>query len=226
MLGIIKQVGVLRFIAAGVAEVYRKVWRQFVCNSYSQNWEDVVIDRLLKFPQKGFYVEIGAYRPKRLSNTWRFYKKGLRGIVVEPNPNVIDKFKKYRPKDKFVSVGLGSRDGILKYYKFDIPALNTFSKKEADASQKKGYRISEILDVRVIGIKKFLTNYVGNNKIDILSIDTEGWDNLILKNWDWKYRPKIICVETNKKNSIEARLTKQDYTLVTRTESNSIFASK
>ena len=222
----IGQVGLGGLLKAGISEVYRKVWRQCVYNSFSQNWEDVIIDRLLNYPKKGFYVEIGAYHPKRLSNTYRFYKRGFWGVVVEPNPKVAREFKRDRPRDKFVSAGVGAKDGVMKYVKFDIPALNTFSEKEAKVSRQKGLRRLEMVDIKVIGIKKFLKKFVGNKKIDILSIDTEGWDERILKNWDWKYKPKIVCVETDKKNSIEKLLIGQNYTLAAKTKHNSIFVSK
>ena len=225
MYKLIGQVGLGGLLKAGIFEVYRKVWRQLVCNSYSQNWEDALIDKILNYPKKGFYVEIGAYRAKRLSNTWRFYKKGWQGVVVEPNPKVGREFRRDRPRDKFVSAGVGAKDGMMKYVKFDIPALNTFSVKEAKESVQKGFRRSEMVDIKVIGIKKFLKKFVGNKKIDILSIDTEGWDELILKNWNWKYRPKIVCVETDKKNSIEGLLIGRNYILVAKTKHNSIFKS-
>ncbi len=220
---LIGQIGVSGLLKAGVSEVYRKVWRECVRNSFSQNWEDVLIDKLLNHPKKGFYVEIGAYRPKRLSNTWRYYKRDWQGVVVEPNPKVVKDFKRVRARDRFVSAGIGVKDGMMKYFKFDISALNTFSEKESKASVQKGFRQSEVMDIRVIGTKSFLKKFVGNRKIDILSIDTEGWDKKILKSWDWKYKPKVICVETDKKNSIEALLIGQNYTLVAKTKHNSIF---
>lgn len=42
---------------------------------------------MLERRRDGFYVEIGGYDPKRLSNTYRFCKRGFRGVVIEPNPD-------------------------------------------------------------------------------------------------------------------------------------------
>jgi len=223
MLRIIKQVGIVKFIKAGLFEIWRKVWRQIVCNSYSQNWEDIIIQEAIGKTDRGFYVEIGGYDPKRLSNTYRFYKKGFRGVVIEPNPDVEKRFKKYRPKDVFVNVGVGDKKMNIPYYKFFIPALNTFSKKEAELSRKKGYVLDKTSKVSVVPISDILKKYVKSKKIDILSIDTEGWNKKIIKSWDWKYRPKIICIENDKENEIEKIIKKEGYKLIKKTKYNLIF---
>jgi len=124
-----------------------------------------------------------------------------------------------------VSAGVGIKDGLMKYFKFDIQALNTFSDREARVSRQKGFKQLEVMDIKVIGIKNLLENFVRKKKIDILSIDTEGWDEKILQNWDWKYKPRIICVETDKKNSIKKLLIGQNYALTSKTKYNSIFKS-
>ena len=50
--------------------------------SYSQEGEDVML--LSIFPEKrdGFYVDVGAHRPKSFSNTQLFYRRGWRGINI------------------------------------------------------------------------------------------------------------------------------------------------
>lgn len=74
--------------------------------SFSQSGEDMVVDSILGRPKKGFYVDIGAFHPKIFSNTYLFYKRGWRGICVEPNPEAKWKFGLVRPRDVFVNVGV------------------------------------------------------------------------------------------------------------------------
>ena len=57
--------------------------------------------------QMGFYVDIGAYHPKLFSNTYLFYKKGWRGICVDPNPKMGEIFAKARPRDVFLNCWVG-----------------------------------------------------------------------------------------------------------------------
>ena len=51
---------------------------------YSQEGEDIVIDRYFQHKAKGFYVEVGAHHPFRFSNTYRFYRRGWTGVCIEP----------------------------------------------------------------------------------------------------------------------------------------------
>lgn len=222
MYRLIKEVGLGKFLKAGIAEIYRKIIREYMSNSYSQNWEDVEIDKLLNFPKEGFYIEIGAYDPKRLSNSYRFYKRGWRGVVVEPNPSVRKKFLRIRPRDVFINGGIGISNGHLNYYKYLIPALNTFSKKTVLENKKKGFKVDKIEKIKILAVEDFLNKYV-DKKIDFLSIDTEGFDYQIIRSWDWKYRPKVICAEKDNDNKIERLLNKKGYRLAKETKYNLIF---
>lgn len=216
---LLKSYGVKIVFNAALAEIYRKIWLEFINNSYSQNGEDKIIEKLFDKDYVGKYLEIGAYHPKRLSNTYRFYKKGWRGVVIEPNPNIKKLFIRFRPQDIFMNVGISDKSQVLNYYQFLIPALNTFSQVEADKNIKQGHMLKNILKIKTKGIKEIV-----NNKIDFLSIDTEGFDEMILKNWDWKkYQPRVICVESDKKNMIKNFLKKNGYKLKFRTKYNSIF---
>ena len=44
--------------------------------------------------KNGFYVDIGAYHPKRYSNTHHFYIRGWRGINVDPTPGSMRAFRR------------------------------------------------------------------------------------------------------------------------------------
>ena len=95
-------------------------------HSYSQEGEDMVLSRIFSDKSKGFYVDVGAHHPMRFSNTYSFYKRGWQGINIEPNPDSISMFKRYRPRDINLNCGIAWNKGNLEYYMFDEPALNTF----------------------------------------------------------------------------------------------------
>lgn len=195
-----------------ISEIKRKIWQEFILGSFAQNYEDLEIEKLFGNKKDGRYMEIGAYHPTRLSNTYRFYKKDWKGVVVEPNPEVKKLFKKIRPKDEFLNIGISENGGDLKYYQYLIPALNTFNKINNDH--------------KMIGVAKIKTKKITNivtEIFDFLSIDTEGFDAVILKNWPWqKYKPKVICVETDKVK-VDKILIKQGYRLKFVNQYNSIY---
>lgn len=216
---LINSYGLKKIFWVALAEIYRKVWLEFIRDSYAQVGEDLIVEKCFKRDFVGRYLEIGAYHPTRLSNTYRFYKKGWRGIVVEPNPEIKKMFEEVRPHDKFWNIGISDKNQVLNYYQFMIPALNTFSKKDADESVKNGHKISDILKVNTKNINSIL-----KGKIDFISIDTEGYDEIILRSLDWKtYRPKVVCVETDKKNRAGEFLEKIGYKLEAKTKYNSIY---
>ena len=66
----------------------RPLFRKNYSKSYAQCAEDLIIR--FAFDQMGIrkpvYLDIGAHDPIFLSNTYLFYKKGSRGVCVEPNP--------------------------------------------------------------------------------------------------------------------------------------------
>jgi len=205
-------------IISGIKELKRKIWREMLINSYSQNYEDLVVEKYFDKKYRGKYLEIGAYHPTRLSNTYRFYRKGWRGIVIEPNPEVKNLFNKIRPGDNFINAGISDNNGYMNYYQFLIPALNTFSKKEAKKNIKNGHKLENIRKIKTQKIEEIV-----EKKIDFLSIDTEGFDEMILRSWPWKRcYPKVICVEDGR-GKVKYLLKNKGYVLSLKTKSNSIF---
>lgn len=218
MFSIIKQVGIINFIKAGINELHRKIVREYINGSYAQDYEDLEIEKNMG-KKIGYYVEIGAYHPTRISNTYRFYKKGWKGIVVEPNPNIKSLFEKIRSRDRFVNIGVGTKNGQIKYYMYDIPALNTFSKKQTEINRKNGFVYSETKNIEIVDIELFLKQNI-DRSIDLLSLDVEGWDEKILNRWNWTFKPKVICVENP---DVKELLTNQGYKFKQQTRYNSIY---
>jgi FkbM family methyltransferase len=175
-------------------------------NSYSQEGEDLIIDKLLKYKKSGFYVDIGAHHPVKFSNTFIFYKRGWKGINVDAMPDSMNEFEKMRPRDINLQAAISNKKNNATFYIFNEPALNTLNAEEAKSKDNKNgykiikelkldtYKLSEILDVQLLE----------NHEIDFLTIDTEGNDLNVLKSNDWeKYRPKLVIVEDLKFKNIE-----------------------
>lgn len=192
--------------------------------SYSQWGEDKIIDDLLGRKQGGFYIDIGAYDPTRFSNTKKFYLRGWRGINIEPDPIRINKFHTERKRDINLNVGVANKNSRMEFYRFSPQTLSTFSKKSLDEYQKQGYKLNEIIKVKVLKLSRILEkNYKIKQGIDFLSIDTEGLDLEVLKSNNWKkFKPKVICIEGQGGNP-EKFLTKMGYTKVHTNQTNSIF---
>lgn len=168
--------------------------------SYSQTGEDLIVEFI--FQARGIshptYIDIGAFNPEFLSNTALFYKKGCRGINVEPNPDGIKAFFKKRPTDINLNIGINDKGGQLDYYCMSIPTMNTFDENGAEYLVKnEGFTIVAKIPVSVEPLNKVISKYARNVFPDFLSLDVEGLDMLILSQIDFKKNyPKVICVET------------------------------
>lgn len=167
--------------------------------AYSQEGEDLVLNRLFDNKHDGIYVDVGANHPLRFSNTHFFYKKGWRGVNIEPNPELHEVLQDIRKEDANINLGVSTEKGELDYYMFNEPALNTFSKKEADEYLlKQEYSLIKKCKVKVDTLEAILDNIelIKNKSIDFMSIDAEGFDLKVLASNSFdKYSPKVVLIE-------------------------------
>ncbi len=222
----LKIYGLRKFLLFLFYEIKNKIWLEFVHGSYSQHGEDLIIDKILGYKKKGFYVDIGAYDPHRFSNTKRFYLRGWHGINVEPNCVNFRKFTRERKRDINLNIGVGNSNSKLTFYQFIPDTLSTFSEKEANNYLKHGYKLISKKKVNVQKLSAILQKYFVNKSIDFISIDTEGYEMEVLKSNDWKkYKPKLFCIETNtgKSHIVETYLKHKGYTEVFRNKVNSVY---
>lgn len=166
--------------------------------AYSQDGEDLILDRLLGGQVAGTFVDVGAHHPVRFSNTYLFYRRGWRGINVDAQPGSMLPFRQLRPQDINVEVGVGSQTGSFPYFRFDEPALNTFDPAEAERKNVEPYHLVEVVDVPVLRLDQLLSEHLGPGKaVDFLSVDVEGRDLDVLRSNDWsRFRPRFILAET------------------------------
>ena len=170
----------------------------YALKSYSQEGEDMILRRLFEGQKTGFYVDVGAHHPKRFSNTFFFYKKGWSGINIDAMPNCMKLFDKIRPRDINLEVPISDKKQKLKYYMFNEPALNGFSKDLTEKRDgKDNYKIISEKDMETSTLEKILEKYLpSGQEIDFMSIDVEGLDLQVLKSNNWKqFRPKFVLVE-------------------------------
>jgi FkbM family methyltransferase len=170
------------------------IYDLFGKRSYSQCGEDLVLWHILN-QENGFYVDIGAYHPKKLSNTYLLYKRGWRGVTIEPNPDVTWLFELTRGRDEHWSCGLARKAGEMKYREFSDRTRNTFDEAQVKLYREAGYQVVGERQVRVKSVKSLMSRLRGQ-MIDVLSVDCEGMDGEILRAWDFELiKPKVVVVE-------------------------------
>jgi FkbM family methyltransferase len=168
--------------------------------SYAQSGEDLIVDFVFRAIgiDRPTYLDIGAHHPKYLSNTYVFYKKGSRGICVEPDPILYRRIAKSRPRDICINAGIGKSDReACEFFVMSIPALNTFSRESAELSAKiGGHAIKKIIRIPMQSINELVRRHMPSGP-DFVSVDVEGLDAEIIGSIDFSaWRPTVFCVET------------------------------
>ena len=174
--------------------------------SYAQVGEDLVLWHIaydvlgIKQPT---YMDIGAHHPVINNNTFLFYERGSRGVLVEPNPALHGVLASVRPGDTLLRAGIGAtQQAEADYYIIggsEDGQLNTFSREEADqlvARSRGHYSIERVIKVPLLNINDVMQKQ-WNAAPNVLSVDTEGFDLPILRSLDFKrLRPDVVVAET------------------------------
>jgi FkbM family methyltransferase len=151
-----------------------------------------------KIPEKGFYVDVGAFHPSLFSTTKIFYERGWRGINIDASPGSMSRFQKERPRDICIETAVGSSRTELTCYMFNVPALNTFRPEiAAKWDGVNGYEMTGQLIMPVTPLADILGNYLPKGQqIDFLTVDVEGLDGDVLASNDWeRFRPQFVLAE-------------------------------
>ncbi len=163
--------------------------------SYSFGGIDSLVLNIFKNQKKGFYLDIGCGHPIKNNNTYLLNKKGWNGINIDLDKENIELFNIYRKTDYNIATAISDKEGETDlYFYHNKSALNTINKENADFQKAK---VSSVKKIKTQTINKILENSpYKDKKIDFLSVDVEGSEFDILKDFDFnKYSPKVIVVE-------------------------------
>jgi hypothetical protein len=175
----------------------------WVAESFAQCGEDLIINFMLDYlslARNISYLDVGAFHPIRLSNTYLFYRNGHRGVLVEPNVAMTKQLREIRPKDVTLEAGIGiTSQREADFYVMTDPGLNTFSAEEAEQMVRTSngqVRVREVRKMPLLDINEVMEEHFRGSPT-FLSVDTESLDLPILKSIDFeRFRPTVICAET------------------------------
>ncbi len=158
---------------------------------YSQFGEDAVLGELFgRRKRKGTYIDVGCYHPRKHSNTFMFYKRGWRGILIDIEKSKTIACKLVRPGDVVLHAGVSNISGFARYYapkRFSV--LTSLSQRRSD--------FKPIGDIECVTLTELLDTHLTHTTIDLLSVDVEGHDLNVLRSLDFsKYRPGVIVIES------------------------------
>ncbi len=182
---------------------------------------DTVVSAFLAGVPNAFSVQIGANNGQLGDPMWDvILRHRVRGLLVEPQSAVFSELRANyaeHPQLKFEQAAIASMDGEITLYKVSadfwrehrfpgnvdtqIASLNRAQIRkhvqmfgnERLAQNEESYLVTE--SVPALTFSSLLAKH-NIPSVDILQIDTEGFDYEVLKMIDWKqHRPKILHFE-------------------------------
>jgi len=173
--------------------------------SYAQLGEDLILSHYLK-QDNGFYVDVGCHDPFRYSTTALLHLyRGWRGMNIDADPQAIEKFRKARPGDINLNVGVSDAAGELEFTIFKGSAHNSFDARMVQAASRR-MPVEQRQQVHVRPLRDILADHLPPGQtIDYMNIDCEGLDEKVIAGNDWsRFSPKLLSVEIHGLNLIKA----------------------
>jgi hypothetical protein len=190
-------------------------FNRYYIKSYAQYGEDLVILDFFKRYYKitnlkrerggggseRYYLDIGSFHPKMISNTHLLYKNGWKGTAIDLDEFKLRLFNKNRKHliqtvEAAVVPGHLQKKKYINVYKFNKPfsELDTLSHNVAKKIKTKNNLNYKKVKVKALGIN----NLLKDKQYDFVNIDVEGLDARLILSLDFKNinRPKLIVFES------------------------------
>tara|TARA_B100001093_G_scaffold519290_1_gene607568 strand:- start:2731 stop:3477 length:747 start_codon:yes stop_codon:yes gene_type:complete len=174
-------------------------------NSKSQLKQDIFVLLEKDFKSNGFFVEFGATDGICLSNTYILEKKfNWNGILAEPGRQWHKDLKNNRSASIEENCVWSKSGEIIDFMELDDGEFSTIKEfSDIDDHKRSAMKFTKH-KVETISLEDMLVKHGAPSKIDYLSIDTEGSEYDILKEFDFqKYDISVITCEHNFTDSRE-----------------------
>lgn len=159
---------------------------------------DEILDR-----DGGFFVEAGGHDGYTQSNTYYLERfRGWRGLLVEPMPELASQARRNRPASRVVQCALAPLDHGEEHVEMEFGDLfSTVSgSRSDDRAWVRGGLVLGWRDHRTERVParslSALLDELGVEKVDLLSLDVEGYEEHALRGLDFeRHAPDWILVE-------------------------------
>jgi FkbM family methyltransferase len=173
---------------------------QLIPKSKAQLRQDIFALKESGFKRNGFFVEFGATNGISLSNTYMLEMEfSWSGILVEPARIWAKSLQKNRPNAIIETLCVWARSNdYLVFNEAYQPELSTIKAFSGLDHLKSARKAGKTYSVKTISLMDLLEKNRAPKYIDYLSIDTEGSEYEILRNFDFnQYTFGVISVEHN-----------------------------
>jgi len=175
-------------------------------NIKSQLYQDMFASFVIGDRFDKTFFEFGATNGVDLSNSYTLEKHlNWKGALSEPSPQWHDELKKNRPHTNIILECIWSESNKeLNFFVSDVGVLSSLDDfKESDKISMPGNTLARLKNgkniiVKTISLNDIIEKQFNSKAPSYISIDTEGSEYEILKNFNFKkYRPLVFTVEHN-----------------------------
>jgi FkbM family methyltransferase len=149
------------------------------------------------FSEKKVMVEVGAGPVDFLSMSKHFRDFGWRCVCIDPNPKFVESHKKSGNEIYQFACANEEKESTFKIIETQwAQNVNGISYSAIDVKYPlKGPHKKTEIKVKITKLNSLLEK-ISISKVDLVSIDTEGWELEVMKGFDTeKYQPKVILLE-------------------------------
>ena len=172
----------------------------------SQLYQDMFASFIVGDKFDKTFFEFGATNGIDLSNSYTLERYlNWKGVLSEPSPQWHDELKKNRPYTNIILDCIWSESNKeLNFFESDVGVLSSLENfKENDKISMPGNTQARLKNgkniiVKTISLNDAIEKQFNSKSPSYISIDTEGSEYEILKNFNFKkYRPLVFTVEHN-----------------------------
>ena len=172
----------------------------------SQLYQDMFASFIIGDKFNKTFFEFGATNGIDLSNSYTLEKYlNWKGALSEPSPQWYDELRKNRPHTNIISECIWSESNKeLNFFVSDIGVFSSLEDfKESDKTSMPGNTQARLksgknIIVKTISLNDIIEKQFNSKAPSYISIDTEGSEYEILKNFNFKkYRPLVFTIEHN-----------------------------
>jgi FkbM family methyltransferase len=193
------------------------LYSDLLSKSRAQLRQDIFVLAELHFKRNGFFVEFGATNGVDLSNTYLLEKEfAWSGILAEPAKAWHKALSTNRSASIETKCVWRDSNSILEFNEVDQAEYSTIQSFSSSDVHTETRMKGNSYEVQTISLTDLLRKFNAPNKIDYLSIDTEGSEFDILEAFDFdEYQFSAITCEHNhtpNREKIFDLLTRHGYT--------------
>jgi FkbM family methyltransferase len=189
-----------------------------VARSVPEGREQELVREFFRGARDGFFVEVGANRPRDASQTWHLEQLGWRGVLIEPQPDLAEDLRHARSAQVF-AVACSSPENAGRRMRLHVAGALSSLDRERMAP---GAQAERVIDVPVRTLDEVLREARAPAGFDFLSIDVEGHELEVLGGFDFAHwRPRLLLLEDHVGSLEKHRFIRAaGYRLIRRVENN------